>query len=608
MSDFIPMIPSSPPPLDDTRSFDDWEHGDDNNDDFGGFACAHFPAKVSPTEKHVLSVSCDQGTPEVSGGDCVVDSDSEGSTFNKHDSNISNAVSHISPSADDDEFGHFATTDPLDDIGPFHDGATLETSLEMTDDAVQSFVTFQDDCCGARLQHCSQEDVTLDSGICSKEISPVSKSDHDEPPKFARGDGNADQFNDLHPNGGSILSIESLSVMARNVADSRFTGDATVSIVEGKLETDSETADIPPGFPGCDHSSDCPTDAVCDDGSASSLSTYQDTYASATSETSISETVHSQINGTGGKSTDERNHDICEHSSRLVRGECCDSNAADASTLAADMNCEFVGDADCALDAQLQESSGEHNLPCSLEPTESLSPEFPASGDESESVLDSQVANDNDDTLHETTPTSSVPVDATMHSDISAAELESENHSYTTNIAQSECLRNEGEIVDANDESSNAGAETLTEKKGEEDRASCSLQDDNDDGFSNFTDPVDVHNNDTDDTFDAFSSFHDSGAPCVEEGDSDWAAFNSGELTKTMDIESNDDWAAFRESDHETMAPPVGGDKEDEFGDFEEAEFGNFEQQKPAASVSDKVCYQFGFMIAMCTFSSKYII
>ena len=598
MSDFIPMIPSSPPPLDDTRSFDDWEHGDDNNDDFGGFASAHFPAKASPNEKHDLSVSCDQETPEVNRTDCVVDSDSEGSTFNKHDGDISNAVSHISPS-DDDGFEHFVTTDPSDDIGPFHDGATLETSMEVTDNVEQSFGTFQADCCGAQSQHCSQEEATLDSGICSKEISPVSKSDHDEHPEFARGDGNAGQFN---TNGGLALSIDSLSVMARNIADSRFGSDATVSIVQGKVETDSETVDIPPGFPDCDHPSDFPTDAVCDHSSASSLSTYQDTSAGATSETSISETVHSPINGTGGKSTDERNHDICEHSSRLVRGECCDSNAADASTLAADMNCEFVGDADCALDAQLQESSGEHNLPCSLEPTESLSPEFPASGDESESVLDSQAANDNDDTLQETTPTSSDPVDETMHSDISAVELGCE-----TNIAQSECLRSEGDVIDGSDDSSNAGAETY-EKNAEEDHASCYLQDDYDDGFSNFTDPVDVHNNDTDDTFDAFSSFHDSGAPCVEEGDSDWAAFNSGELTKTTGDESNDDWAAFRESDHETMAPPVGGDKEDEFGDFEEAEFGNFEQQKPAASVSDKVCYKFGIMIAIRTFSCKYII
>ena len=152
-------------------------------------------------------------------------------------------------------------------------------------------------------------------------------------------------------------------------------------------------------------------------------------------------------------------------------------------------------------------------------------------------------------------------------------------------------LRSEGEIVEANDGSSNVGAETLTGKTIDEDHTSCYPQDDNDNGFSNFTGSVVVQNNDKDDAFDAFSGFHDSGTPGVED---DWAAFNSGGLTKTTDIESNDDWAAFRESDHETVASPVGGDKEDEFGDFEEAEFGNFEQQRPPpASVSDKVCSNF---------------
>ena len=308
MSDFIPMISSSPPPLDDTRSFDDWEHGDDSNDDFGGFASAHFPAKPTPTEKHDLPVSRDQG---MSGADCAVDSqvlDSEESTFNKHDGN--NTASHISPSTDDDGFAHFPTTDPPDDIGLFHDSATMETSLEVTDDVMESFGTFQDDCCSAQSQHCSQEEVKLDSGICSKEISPISKPDHDEHPEFARGDGNADQFNALRPNGGSALSIDSLSVMARNVAQR-----AIVTCAEGKVDTDSETADIPPDFLDCDPRSDCHKDAICDDSSASSLSTYQDI---AASETSTSETVQSQINGTDGERIDERNRDTCEHSSRCV--------------------------------------------------------------------------------------------------------------------------------------------------------------------------------------------------------------------------------------------------------------------------------------------------
>ena len=108
-------------------------------------------------------------------------------------------------------------------------------------------------------------------------------------------------------------------------------------------------------------------------------------------------------------------------------GECCDSNAAVALT--ADMDCAFE-DADCALDEQSQETSGEQNPPRSLEPTGFASRDFPASGDESESVLDEQSANDNDDTLQEITPTSSDPVDETMHSEMSAVELRSE-----TNIA-----------------------------------------------------------------------------------------------------------------------------------------------------------------------------
>ncbi|KAK2187474.1 hypothetical protein NP493_164g02049 [Ridgeia piscesae] len=558
MSDFIPMISSSPPPLDDTASFDDWGN-DDGDDDFGGFATAHVPVQTPSNEK--LELSSNQTTSDSISANHADDlaaselPDCETGFVDKHVSNVPNSMSEISPAADSDGFGHFATTIPPDTIGPFSDSTATEIVLKKTADAIakgdeklaqqhnicqsdiaKSIQTCQDDCCSPQSQHCSQAKVSRDSGICSSEISPVTKSDDYQ--EFTHSEYDINQFSASQSSDGLAATVDRTDVTvaaAEDVADNGFGSGTTSPNIEPQVETDCEpvNAHLPEYVP----LSDCVKGAICGDISTESTTTYQDVSAKIRGETVISQTDQLEVKGTAGSDCDRDTH---EHSSNL---ECGDSATVAESTLKMDVNCVSEHRTDRVVTDGIPESNIEFCSGDSAVSPESTSPEHPECGNESET----------DSVEHQPKQTSCKPPDD-----------EDDDFSNFSTAAEMQNVDTESEI------------------NNQQAQASCVLQDDEDDGFGNFGVAPDGQNDENE--FDAFSGFKDSGTP---SGESDWAAFHSGDLPRASEEDLGDDWAAFHGSGAQTRTASAGGEKEDDFGDFEKAEFGSF-AQKPPSSVSVK--------------------
>ena len=652
MSDFIPMISSSPPPLDDTPSCDDWG-SDDDGDDFGGFASAHFPEKTPQTKKLDLFLPSSQGVSDdvsINHAEDLATSklpDSDAGLMSKQDDNISNSVSDIPPSEDDDGFARFTTTIPADNIGPFGDSSTRETAVKKTTDAnvqlkdgedmvqhqnivcqsdispqdiAKSIMTIQDDCCCVKSQQCSQDKVSRDSGTCSSEISPVTQSDDYQ--EFAHGEDNTDQLSVLHSNDGSAIDTTGVSTaVAEDITDNGFGSGTTSPSTDAQVETDSEPADM----------QSSKFVAVCASDLMKSSTTYQDTSAYRSGETvtdqlEIKETDQSdmkeadqlEIKETDQSDMKEADQLEIKDTARRIVGKCSDDAKEHSSDVEHDDNCTYGADVasrvdiNCASETRtdkmladgLEESNSEQNIYCSGEPNlpaESTSSELPAFGNESETVSEmlSTNSNYNTSTFQEiTTPGVEFVDKKTVDSDSDIGATEegtkadcdengADSLSEVTKAAPSEYLGNERQTAGIGDDGDFCGFADSPNVDSETPSKRNSQQDDKDDGFSNFGMAADAQNNETENEFDAFSGFKDSGAPSV---DGDWAAFNSGELPRTMEDDTEDDWAAFHESGPQTGPAVAGGNKEDEFGDFEEADFDNFEQG-PSPSVAAKVTY-----------------
>ena len=649
------MISSSPPPLDDTASFDDWGN-DDGDDDFGGFATAHVPVQTPSNEK--LELSSNQTTSDSISANHADDlaaselPDCETGFVDKHVSNVPNSMSEILPAADSDGFGHFATTIPPDTIGPFSDSTATEIVLKKTADAIakgdeklaqqhnicqsdiaKSIQTCQDDCCSPQSQHCSQAKVSRDSGICSSEISPVTKSDDYQ--EFTHSEYDINQFGASQSSDGLAATVDRTDVTvaaAEDVADNGFGSGTTSPNIEPQVETDCEpvNAHLPEYVP----LSDCVKGAICGDISTESTTTYQDVSAKICGETVISQTDQLEVKGTAGSDCDRDTH---EHSSNL---ECGDSATVAESTLKMDVNCVSEHRTDRVVTDGIPESNIEFCSGDSAVSPESTSPEHPECGNESETDSVEQSVEHSNSDCTSTFQEISMPDGDTVeqgtrsvnsHSDINATEDGTKakcDENGRDQLVQSECLGNERETAvigdgdgfccfvdpvnvstktlpendsqpkqtsckppdDEDDDFSKISTaaemqnvDTESEINNQQAQASCVLQDDEDDGFGNFGVAPDGQNDENE--FDAFSGFKDSGTP---SGESDWAAFHSGDLPRASEEDLGDDWAAFHGSGAQTRTASAGGEKEDDFGDFEKAEFGSF-AQKPPSSVSVKV-------------------
>ena len=649
------MISSSPPPLDDTPSFDDWGH-DDDDDDFGGFATAHVPVQTPSNEK--LELSSNQTTSDSINANHADDlaaselPDCETDFVDEHVSHVSNSVSEIPPAADSDGFGHFATTIPPDTIGPFGDNTTTENVLKKTADAIakgdenlarqhdvcqsditqkdiaKSIRTCRDDCCSPQSRQCSQDKVSRDSGICSSEISPVTKSDDYR--AFTHSVDDIDQFGASQSSDGLAETVDRTDVTVaavEDVADNGFGSGTASPNIEPRVETGCEPVNA--HLPECVPLSDCGKGGIGGDISTESTTTYQDVSAQIRGETVISETDQLELKGTAGGDCER---DTNEHSSNL---ECGDSATVAESTLKMDVNCVSEHRTDQVVTEGVPESNIEFCSGDSAVSPESTSPE---SGNQSETdSVKQSIENSNSDctsTFQEISmPGGDTVVHGTRsvnsHSDINATEDGTKakcDENERDQVVQSECLGNGGETAVIGDDDGfcsfvdpvNVSTKTLPENDSQQKQTSCIPPDDEDDDFSNFSTAAEMQNVDTEsesnqvqascvvqddeddgfgnfgvapagqndeNEFDAFSGFKDSGTP---SGESDWAAFHAGDLPQASEEDLGDDWAAFHGSGDQTRTASVGGEKEDDFGDFEEAEFGSFAQKRPS-SVSAKV-------------------
>ena len=193
MSNFIPMVSSSPPPLDDGGGFDDWD------EDFGNFMGADENVSIGNGPTNYWNNNAEESSkniPEFANFDNAVKSNVQN---NVPDSSKLDKVSNIASDALHLDLAHNGLNDGTlsnSDSGSFPD-------VERTDDGGESetYKTVDE----SKTNGIINQSSTVDSGLCSTDFSPVPMSEElsesdASVTKSQEIDDNDDDFDDFQSN------------------------------------------------------------------------------------------------------------------------------------------------------------------------------------------------------------------------------------------------------------------------------------------------------------------------------------------------------------------------------------------------------------------------
>ncbi|XP_060082959.1 aftiphilin-like isoform X2 [Ylistrum balloti] len=230
MSNFIPMVSSSPPPLEDGGGFNDW---DDEDDDFGTFATAtigndfqsfsdqssadqwnNIPNMPSPPNcdfgkfADFSNFSSDSKVESIQNGDVTTDA-------------VNNSTISIDSKEGDNEDDNSLKSSgmklSLRTANDFVNNDIIQENVVMScDDSEQQMKMHKSQ--SGNLDSISSVISAGDSGLCSTDISPVPQSDDNVEPEDKSQESDLDDFGDFHSESSvgkeaSRGSIENMAVI-----------------------------------------------------------------------------------------------------------------------------------------------------------------------------------------------------------------------------------------------------------------------------------------------------------------------------------------------------------------------------------------------------------
>ena len=193
MSNFIPMVSSSPPPLDDGGGFDDWD------EDFGNFMGADENVSIGNGPTNYWNNNAEESSkniPQFADFDNAVKSDAQNNVpdSSKLDkiSNIASDTLHLDLAHNGLNDGTLSNSDSgsFPDVERIYEGGESETYKTVNESKTNGIIN---------------QSSTVDSGLCSTDFSPVPMSEElsesdASVTKSQEYDDNDDDFDDFQSN------------------------------------------------------------------------------------------------------------------------------------------------------------------------------------------------------------------------------------------------------------------------------------------------------------------------------------------------------------------------------------------------------------------------